>query len=231
VKILDGPQAGATAVTDQYGNTQLSGPFDGGKALTIQASSGTLTTSAPFTPSGPGDKPWAPPLVFRAATDNIAIQLGDYDVTFDVGDGCRELPDDFRVRTYGASLSQIGATGYRVTLAGQFLDIGESTPPGTFDLSVFGHEFGIHNLDGDWLIPAWEKVTPTTSLAIWISGFPVTTAAGPTVSTFTLPVDKPTLDYCEVNVGGDLGSACAYPPFVRHVSCFSPNGRVIFKHR
>ena len=101
VEVIDGPGAGAFAVTDSSGRYALPGLFS--NAITARASKeGYFTTTRTFAPSSrPSEHP---DLSFILDSPSINI-AGEYSMTIAADSACTEFPAAARSRTYLATVT------------------------------------------------------------------------------------------------------------------------------
>ena len=104
VEVLDGPDAGLSTVTDAYGEFRLVGKFD--LATRFRASSPqhreVIRTLPPRCESCP---PTSWRIYFSLETTASSVDMtGKYVVTLVADPACTTLPDQFRKRTYAATI-------------------------------------------------------------------------------------------------------------------------------
>lgn len=124
VEVLDGAQAGMSAMSDVTGQFSLTGTFDA--ATTFRATKdGYAAATRSWLRNTPSARPWLGfSLAILGPNVNIA---GDYTLTLVADSPCADLPSDMRRRTYAATISPSpnGTANTRFDLrlsGGSFLD-------------------------------------------------------------------------------------------------------------
>ena len=133
VEVLDGPQAGSVATTDDLGWFTLTGALADTHRLRV-SKEGHVTaagTIAFWRGDGPADYV-AIPLAVLVPPVSIA---GDYSLTFVADDACTTVPEELRTRTYAATIEP---------------DPDPKNPPGTF---LWAHISGVPYLANQRKIP------------------------------------------------------------------------------
>jgi hypothetical protein len=157
VELLDGPQAGASAMTNAMGQFAISGTVD--DATRFRASKdGHVPVIATIQPDCERCNPRRWVHLFLNVPETPAALAGDYTLTFTADAACGNIPDDLRVRSYSVNVARgdfgwvgfpAGAdTSFRVTprgptfpeglnslwlnVAGQYVAVvlGDHTDPG-----------------------------------------------------------------------------------------------------
>jgi hypothetical protein len=123
VEVLDGPQSGASTISDAGGAFSLKGTFDG--TTRFRASrDGYVAETQSFVSMGSANTT----LFFRLEVVGGSVNLaGDYTVTFIADSACAgQLPNDALTRTYAATISpdraRQGNTAFLAALSGAGLD-------------------------------------------------------------------------------------------------------------
>jgi hypothetical protein len=163
VEVLDGPNAGLSAVTDATGAFRLSGEFDPTtrfRATASQYRERTLVLPARCAPCNPN---WW--LHFSLDTEAASVDLaGEYALTFVADPACTSLPEEFRQRTYPVTVRPDGleaAAQFKVSVrGGSFL-----TGYDTFYIGLAGDSFAAHLGDFHGSPGVAERVTDTTVLS------------------------------------------------------------------
>jgi len=191
VVVVDGPRAGASMVTTLYGDSRLSGPFDGATPVTLRISGNSLVTKTHTVRlSGFGDTAYV--LLQAETTDNAQIAPGDYTLTVTPDDACVDLPAELRTRTYAATITipaPDSPSRYRVVLAGgEFIPPDIDSPPGAFDLVTAGHDVGIPSPNGDFVKISLEQITPSATFLVVVYDRPIASVTSSVVSTLNLTV-------------------------------------------
>jgi hypothetical protein len=169
VQLLDGAQAGASAITDANGTARFTGVFGAPVRVSVRKDGYyPLETVAPVNRGGltPGTG-WT---AFELkAPDLVQLTPGKYSVTVATDGSCSNIPSDLQTRTYSATLGPLtgaqAGDGYTLTL--------DSLRGVTLYLTVSGHDVSITTGDSD---PVSE---PALRLAIFGYGIAtVTTSPG-----------------------------------------------------
>lgn len=205
VEILDGAQAGMTAITDRLGEFSFSGSFDDGTR---------------FRATRDGYKPSIRPLQSVCTSCNptrwvhFSLELltpsidmaGEYTVTF--ASACSSLPSELRTRTYQATIAAAPSEPqiFVPLRGGTFVNGWDNLPMGIAgDYVAF------------WLEILVERITPNTYLTFnALAAANVGTAAR---STFTFPLDG-SVDYCVTDARTGVFEDC-YRGQATHVTCSS----------
>ena len=231
VEVVDGPQAGLSAITDAMGRFSLPGTFDDTTRFRAfkdgyVAATRTRNFCAPCTTSQ-----WRINLVLDVIARPVNI-AGEYTLTFIADDACAALPADVRTRTYTATLvpaSDRPTTSFDVKVSGAPF-VGRYT---SFTIRVAGdyiagfvgyrHDDSSVYHDEPGVV---EQVAPNTYLAF--GGWFNATVAD--MSTIAAPLDA-FIDYCVTP--SDMGSvySCRPGQFVAHAECTSTRHRLILTRR
>jgi hypothetical protein len=211
VEVLDGPQAGTSAIADASGQVSLSGTFD--SATRFRASSdghvsATQTWNCSIGAIGcpTNGRPWLGfYLAVLASPVNIA---GNYTLTITADTACVGLPGDARTRTYAATITP-GArfspnsppgTAFHLTVTGA-LFLGTLNG---FDIGVAG-DYVDFFLDGGHDPPVVEQLAVNTYLAL--SGNAAASIGTPPGSTISAPLEG-WIDYCVMPSAMSSGYNC-----------------------
>ena len=231
VVVVDGPSAGASAITDAHGRATIAGKFDALSRVTLRATrddfAGTVTV-VPQTRVG-APEPYAVSEIVgipvRAAA-NVELNPGAYTATI-AFDGECAIPVDVRARSYDATVSG-AAPYYEVALDGQFRHLFPDAA-GRFTLAVAGREIGLYG-DDQWGGLLFEHIAPNAMLSLNFWGV----ATPDTLKPLSLTI--PTLSvviYCETNPGTIGETQCMHAPresVARRDECRS-NGRLTLTRR
>ena len=197
VDVIDGPQAGASMVSDADGVFPLSGTFARTDSFRATASGHTPVTQR-FSTSVPGGKPW---LIFYLPPFEPPLKLtGDYTLSLVADSACLDLPADVRRRTYAATIAP-GAdpNAFVLTAAGgPFL-----SHLAGFDIGVAGNALGLW-LHGGHDPTLVEQLGPATYLAV--SGMASVIDAS-TQSPISAALDG-WIDYCVMRAPMESGYNC-----------------------
>jgi len=217
VEVVDGPQAGTSAMSDATGQFSLAG-------TTFRATKeGYVSVTQASQTSAPGGRPW---IIFHleglAPPVNIA---GDYTLTFIADSACTELPNELQTRTYAATVTPAASrpnTSFDVTVTGAPL-LGDYT---IFMIGVFG-DYLAFNLD--WEGPVLvEQVAPNTYLAF--QGAAEASVATSGLSTISASFDG-TIEYCVLTSEMGRFYSCSPGQAVTYARCASKNHRLILTRR
>ena len=219
VEVLDGPQTGLQAATNERGEFSLTGVFD---------------DSTRFRASGDGVLPaistWSLPcatcghwLYFKLGIAAPPASIaGAYDVTFTASAGCTDLPDPLRVRTYAATVVPLATPSdpeghwlYEARMSGApFVDNYKS-----FRIGVAGDYLGFPDSEGAVLV---EELAPNTYVSYnafgWDGNRIVGAVAGSTITTTFLSVD-----YCVMTSPFGSEYWCDPANALAHVECLGTN--------
>ena len=225
VDVVDGPQVGASMITDANGRYTLNGTF--ARTSTLRASAdGYVTVTHGFSATS-----W---LLFYLPPPEPPVDLaGDYALTFVADSGCTDLPSELRTRTYAATIVRAASpVSFVLTATGAHF-LGGLTG---FDIGVAGHSLGLW-LHGGHDPSLVEQLTPNTYLAF--SGLATASAESSTSSPISAAFDG-WIDYCVMpgpmgsgyncgtsNVTGEPIPGTA----VTYAHCQSPNHRLILTRR
>lgn len=139
IEVLDGPDAGRSTISDSAGEFRLAGEFDASTRFRATSPRHRESISR-LPPRCDNCNPnwW---IYFSLETEAASVDLsGEYSLTFAADRACTMLPEEFRHRTYAATIRPISAEQagqFRVTVrGGTFL-------PGydAFDVGVAGESF------------------------------------------------------------------------------------------
>jgi hypothetical protein len=133
VQLLDGPQAGLSAVTDTSGDAGFSGSFAEPVTLSINKDGfNNVVAAAPLQGSGLG---MGVIYVHLKAPDLVQLTPGRYAITIASDGNCSNIPAYIQTRTYSASV--VAFTGPQ---AGDGYIIALDSPRTTFNLYVSGRD-------------------------------------------------------------------------------------------
>lgn len=211
VEVVDGPGAGASAVTNASGDYALPGVFS--EPIVVRASKGGFITdtrrlsSSNARPDGRVDASFFLDRLSRDIT-------GDYTLTLTAAAECSELPAAARTRTYQATVtpSSDSANRYGVTLSGARF---QQAANGLFvatsgDVAAF-----LIDPYGSFIVT--EVLSGSTSLSFWGFGRGTVGASG-----LSAPFGG-TLQYCADYRGPTGGPFPYYTCGVPPVDCDSTN--------
>lgn len=116
VEVLDGPQAGSSAVTDAAGAFVFAGAFD--DAVRFRASKegyvDAVQTSRP--PACPTCARWIHFDLESPSAPSFDLS-GQYDLTFTAAESCAAIPAELRSRTYVASVTRDASSRWRYVVS------------------------------------------------------------------------------------------------------------------
>jgi hypothetical protein len=139
VEVLDGPDAGLSTVTDAKGEFRLAGEFDPTTRFRASAEQHRdMVRVLPPRCDRCNPNWW---LYFSLETEAASVDLaGEYSLTFIADRACTMLPEEFRQRTYPATVTPTGSDNagqFKVSVrGGSFL-----TGYDAFDVGVAGDSF------------------------------------------------------------------------------------------
>jgi hypothetical protein len=230
VDVVDGPQAGASMISDADGQVPLTGAFT--RMNMFRASKdGYITATQAFSTSSPGGKPWL--IVYLQPVAPLVNIAGTYTLTFVADNACTDLPPEVRTRSYAATIAPgASATRFVLTTTGApFLDNFTG-----FDIGVAGNSLGLW-LHGGHDPTLVEQLAPNTYLAF--SGVGAASVGSSTVSTISTAFDG-WIDYCVMSAPMRSGYNCGTSNVtgepipgaaVTYTHCQSPNHRLTLTRR
>ena len=226
VQVVDGPDAGVSTITNDYGTFTLTGRFDVTtqfRAIKDGYSPSTSTARYYWQCERPG---WL--LYFSQSSVATPVDItGDYTLTFIADSSCTALPDEFRTRSYAATIAPDSSnpasppgTSYSATFSGaSFLDVDRDQIP----IGISGPD--ITFLLDDEALYLSEEVAPHTYLAFF--GRPSARVETPSVSTISTAFEG-LIDYCAQDAPIGYPYVCSSS---RHLQCLSHNHRLILTRR
>ena len=224
VELLDGPQAGAFAMTDGRGQFSFVAIVD--DTTRFRASKeGHVTAEVTVQPNCDRCNPHRWAFFYLNVVDPPAALAGEYTLTFVADSACTTLPDALRTRSYEASVAPSGGSEswrpFKVTPKGSvFPDHLNS-----FLLGVAGNTVVI--VLGDHTDPGvTERVTENTYFAF--NGY-ATVSVDSTPSTIATSFDG-WIDYC-VNPNMGTRYDCTPGAAVQLTRCSSARHRLILVRR
>jgi len=228
VEIVDGPQAGASVMTDTLGQFMFSaGPF--GDAVTLRATKEGYVTATQTLHLETHCNPCASSFVtiFQlalASSENVSI-AGNYTLTFTADSACTNLPSDVRSRVYAATVVPITVAGVPANTQYALKVPGTSNwccGEGVVGLGVAGNQVGITDDTGDQIL---DYIAPFRYLEFSVS----TDAPVPATSTMSFSGE---LEYCELNssIGNLFCHNAPASQFIAHVVCLG-NSRFTLTRR
>jgi hypothetical protein len=230
VDVVDGPQAGASMISDAEGQFPLTGPFTRTNTFRL-TKDGYVVATQGFSTSIPGGKPWLM-VYLQPVTPSVNI-AGNYTLTFVADSACSDLPPEVRTRSYAATIVPgASATRFALTATGApFLDNLTG-----FDIGVAGQSLGLW-LHGGHDPTLVERLAPNTYLAY--SGVGAASVDSSTISTISTAFDG-WIDYCAMPAPMGSGYNCGTSNFtgepipgaaVTYTHCQSSNHRLILTRR
>ncbi len=224
VKIVDGPLAGTSTVSDAAGKFSFAGTFTKDATLTASVDGYQTDTQAMALANGTG--PVATVFFSLAsAAPSVHLDAGTYDLTFISDPTCDGIPDDQRTLSFSTAVS---SARDQPRDSFYFVDITSGPTQLGFGLASFGNvlEFEID-------MPILKIVTPNTQISF--TAFSQTTVPTLTPSTVTFPASG-VYDYCVFPTAPTPGTwtNCDILPagsVVKHVSCRSQNHQLVLAKR
>jgi hypothetical protein len=158
VEVLDGPQKGAVAVTNDAGAYVFEAIFT--SRFTLRASKEGYRDQSLVISSAQSGR------FFALESVNGSPDLrGSYEITFTADAACRDLPSPARTRTYSALFESAGSSRYVVTLRGADFARGSSSSYSGWNVLYVGV---FEDFASIWFSdpPVWEHLTPDSDLLI-----------------------------------------------------------------
>jgi hypothetical protein len=232
VEVIDGSQAGLSAITNDTGRFEFSAPF-AGAFVTLRATKEGYVVGTQAVPSQ-ANHPGVPPSDVTGVFNFTSIFLetlappvniaGDYNVTF-IADSVCDVPNDVRARTYAATVTPTpptptspANTRFNVAVSGaRFLASYD-----TFAIYVAGNyvRFDVNAGDAGLV----EQIAPSAYLAL--DGDASASVGTTTVSSIATPFRGSFL-ICE----SEMGAGFNCPPAAQRSVCSSTNHRLILTRR
>ena len=228
IEVLDGPQTGSVATTDDSGWFTLTAVLEDTTRLRVTREGHVTATGtmAFFRRDGPTDYV---SILLAVLVVSVSIE-GDYSLTFVADDRCTTVPENLRTRTYSTTIAP---------------DTSSTNPAGTFlwanitGVSYFANQSRIPILVAGNDVTFWlgehgygaafvEQVAPNTYLQFDGSA---TVSAGESPVSFLSTTFEGATDYCVTKspmtgLYYDCNSSA-----VTNVHCVSKNHRLILKRR
>ena len=222
VEVLDGPNAGLSVITAANGSYRLIGEFDSSTRFRATSSQHRERT-LPMPPRCATCNPnwW---LHFSLETEAASVDLaGAYSLTFVADPACTTLPEEFRQRTYPATVRPINTenTGqFNVSVMGGGLLAGYDT----FFVGVAGDAVAAYLGDFHGSPGVADRVTATTVLGFDGSA----TATGVADTATVVATLDGTISYCELR-GEPTARYSTCLPGPANVLCTSANHQLIMQ--
>jgi hypothetical protein len=220
VEILDGPQAGTSAMSDGGGRFSLTAIFD--SATRFRASKEGYVDAVQTINAVSAVK-----LAFSMALLGTPVDIsGEYTVTFIADSACADLPNEARTRVYPATVGAMVFPG--VPANTEFLATLKSA-----NLDSYYHQMFIA-LAGDYLVVdlsdnyVLDEIAPETYFAVGgVGDGSVGTSGVSTIST----TFRGSFDYCAAT--SDIDGAHYHCPndAVAHARCESKNHQIVLTRR
>jgi len=225
VEVLDGPQAGLSMLSDAAGQFTYTGTFASPVSFRV-SKDGYITATETSRMSAPGGRPWAyVRLETVAAPADIA---GDYTMTVIADSVCTAIPEEWRTRTYAATIGPRSDALLRPNTLLTLTVVGAPLLPNrdNFQIGVSASDIGFTIYQGEdfGLV---EQLTPTTFLAV--QGFGLASIDG-SASTISARFDG-VIDYCALKSESGWNYNCTTGPVIAHTSCESKNHRLTLTRR
>jgi hypothetical protein len=232
VEVLDGPQAGTSAITDARGVFSLTGTFDDTTRFRA-AREGYVAATGTLDPNTCASCSSSRSIYFYLAVLAPAVDIaGDYTLTFIADNTCTALPNELRTRRYVATITPSSSPDP---------DLPNLPANTAFDVTVSGAPFlenynrGLLYVAGDHL-KMWigdvepglvELVAANTYFGIGPVG--ASASVGTPVSTISTSLNG-WMDYCVLPSAMGSSYSCG-PKATAHARCQSNNHRLILTRR
>jgi len=222
--MLDGPQAGASTVTDAKGLFKFSGRF--ASDITLRASlEGFVTTTKTLSLADGTSSEGLISFDLQPNQPSVHLDLGPYDLTVVAASSCTGVPENMRTVSFPATIATATfrplETFYLVSLTDSF--------PGSlgFGLGVAGNRLGFE-IDGP--VPV-KSIPPSTYIEV--EGTAGMSPATLTPSTISIPFSG-LYDYCVLKtpMPSNRWTTCHILPadtIVQHVECLGNHQMVLTK--
>jgi hypothetical protein len=226
VGIVDGSQAGASAVSDTEGRFAFSGGeyVNGIRFRASKDGYVSTTVSGPLQFS-PASTVAFIPIRLESVEAPVKIEAGAYTLTLIADSACADIPSELRTRSYSATINvprDHPNWGYNVDVSGPTLG-----NFGGFGLGVAGHDVAF-KIDG----PAFnEHFPPFTYLEIFGQGHTSVETSSP--SSITIPFSG-NFQYCVLNSEMSRTKNCYTTPAhqrIAYAQCLSQNDLMVFTRR
>lgn len=220
VEVVDGPQAGSSAIASASGEFSLTGTFDDTTRFRA-TKDGYVTATGTLLPACATCNPgrWIN-FILELVIPSINM-AGRYTLTFMADPACPTLPDEARMRTYSATITPSAVrptTAFDVDLSGsEFLEGYKA-----FGIGVAGDYVALWLGDFHGQPGVVERLTPDTYVAL--EGLAAITV-GSDVPTISIPLDG-TAAYCKQASAMGSFYACSASGS-DHIRCTSLNHRLI----
>lgn len=227
VEVVEGPEAGLAAVTDESGAAWFNASIEDATRFRGSKEGYLPSTEAlALQAEGPAGNMW---LILPAATPTIDIS-GDYSLTFIADPACTGIPENLRNRTYAATIAPavdarnpVGTFFWAAIHGASFLAEQSRIPIGVA-VDYVSFWLGEHGY-GAFLV---ERVTPDSYLQFdGGAGVSVGTKAISTMST----TFQGSADYCVQTSEMGQYYACDPQRASTNVHCESNNHRLILSRR
>jgi hypothetical protein len=203
VEILDGAEAGRSAVSDAVGTFVFSSGTYGSNIAYRATKDGyvTQTVTGPLAYSWPSSKA-SLVITLESTVAPVEIESGEYVAIMVTDPSCTQIPDQMRTRTYSARVTKYSETHYFLRMRGLLNGLDQ------LGIAIAGHDLRFENDEG-----LYEQVAPGTSLRFF--GVGTATVDGPTVP---LPLEFNVVglvDYCTSGRATGNLYECDSPTYVR----------------
>jgi hypothetical protein len=221
IRVIDGPLAGTSAVSDASGQFTIAGAFASDVTVTATQDGYISRTTKVILADGTGPTAWA---FFSLASTAPSVHLaaGAYDVIFVPDPTCADIPDDERTLSFAGTLSaatdQPSDSYYSVDIPN---NIG-------FGMGSFGNVLSV-DIDMD----IFRLVAPNIQVSFTALGQGTTSTLTPSSVTLTVGGKY---DYCALATAPAPGTwtNCDLTPaerIVKRVRCDSRNHQLILTRR
>lgn len=224
VRVMDGPQAGASAVTDAAGQFSIAGTFATDVTLSATVDGYLSKTDKIILADGTGPTGFVY-FSLASAAPSVHLEPGAYDLTFITDPACTGIPDDQRTVSFSAEV-----TAARDQPRDSYYSVDLPNDPGNigFGMGSFGNVLSV-----DIDMGVFKHVPPSTEVAFTAYG--KGTAPTLTPSTVTLTVSG-LYDYCTLTTAaaGGTWTSCDFTPadqIVKRAKCASQNHQLVLTRR
>jgi hypothetical protein len=226
VQIVDGPQAGASTLTDADGEFSFHGTFTTGLTLRAAMDGYGTATQILNTTNGSGSSVFAT-FTLSSLAPAVHLESGNYDVTV-VADGtCDQIPADLRTVSFPATVTSAPDRPPNTLF---YVNVRETFPgPMGFGIGVNGNVLAFL-IDGPAIV---KTVPPSTYLEI--EGGSTVTVPTLAPSSVSFPFDG-LYDYCVLKspMPSNQWTTCHILPadlIVKHVECVAKNHQLTLTRR
>lgn len=227
LQVVDGPQAGASTLSDASGEFSFTGTFTAGTSLRatkdgFEAVAQTLDAS-----NVSGSSAFTTTFTLSSLAARVHLDSGNYDLTFVADSRCDQIPADLRTASFPATVAPAPGRPPNTLF---FVDVRETFPgPMGFGIGVDANALAI-TIDGPAIV---KEVPPSTYLEIAGQSLVALPTLAP--STVSFPFSG-LYDYCVLKspMPGNRWTTCHILPadlIVTHVECVAQNHQLTLTRR